>query len=113
MLQLPPIVDSARSLPLSYNPHTGSFIYYDAVQEGSARLYPLDKLGEAELQRLAIERQLRAGSDTGVLNGNRYTSGQIADEMRKGTKLGQQLMQAELDYLRYYLSHFPPESFEE
>lgn len=113
MPQLPPIIASAKSRPLSYNPQTGSFIYYDDVQEGKARLYPLDKLQENDLLRLAIERQKQNGGvETGVLNGNSYSAEEAVAEMRNGTKLGKQLVQADLDYLRFYLEQFPAESFD-
>lgn len=112
-MQLPPIVESAKARPLSYDPRTDEFIYYDDVQKGKKKIYPLEKLTREQLLKLAIERQLtNVPSTTAVLQSQTYTNEQVAEEMRAQTKFGKQMFEADIDYLKFYLSQFPPEAFE-
>jgi hypothetical protein len=112
-MDLPPIVESAKSRPLSYNPRTDQFIYYDDVRSGKKKIYPLEKLTSEQLLKLAIERQLtNVPSTTAVLQSQTYTNEQVAEEMRAQSKFGKHMFKADIDYLKFYLSQFPPEAFE-
>jgi hypothetical protein len=113
-MKLPPIVDSAKTRPLSYDPRTDEFIYYDDVASGKKKIYQPEKLTHEQLLKLAIERQLtNLPSATTVLTGETYTNEQVAKEMRAQTKFGKQMFEADIDYLKFYLSQFPREAFEE
>ena len=113
-MKLPPIVASAKSRPLSFDPRSGSFIYYDEVCSGRQKIYPVDKLSDEQLLKLAIERQLRnIPTTTTTLNGRSYSNEQLAEEMRSKSKFGQQMLETDVNYLKFYLSQFPPEAFEE
>ena len=112
-LDLPDIVASAKKRPLSYDPKTKRFIYYTDVLNGMSKIYPIDKLNNEELMQLAIERQLtNEPSQTAVLTGQVFSNEQVADEIRKQTKIGRQLFNADIEYLKFYLSQFPENSFE-
>jgi hypothetical protein len=114
-MKLPPIVESAKSRPLSFDPRSGQFIYYDEVQSEKKKIYPLENLNHEQLLNLAIKRQLtNTPSTTATLNGgtHTYTNEQLAEEMRAQSKLGKQMFEADIDYLKFYLSQFPPEAFE-
>ena len=114
MIQLPPIVESAKKRPLSFNPDAQCFVYYDDVQSGKAKIYPLERLTDGQLLDLAVERQLTDETGGyGVLNGSTYTKAQIAEELRSGSGLGNEMLNADIEYLKFYLSQFPPESFEQ
>jgi hypothetical protein len=111
-MELPPIVESAKSRPLSYDPRTDEFIYYDDLRSGK-KIYPLEKLTHEQLLKLAIERQLsNVPSRTTVLKGQTYTNEQIAEEVRAESKFGKQMFEADLNYLKFYLSQFPSQVFE-
>ena len=111
-MELPPIVESAKSRPLSYDPRTDKFIYYDDLRTGK-KIYPLEKLTHEQLLKLAIERQLsNVPSTTTVLNGETYTNQQVAEEMRAQSKFGKQIFDADTNYLKFYLSQFPSQVFE-
>jgi len=113
-MDLPPIVESAKSRPLSYDPRTDEFIHYDDVQSGKKKIYPLDKLTPGQLLKLAIERQLtNIPSTTAVLNGQTYTNEQVAAEMQAKSKFGQQMFETDINYLNFYLSQFPRAAFED
>lgn len=115
-MKLPPIIESAKSRPLSLDPRSGSFIHYDEVQSGKKKIYPIEKLTHDQLLDLAIKRQLtNIPSTTATLNGgtHTYTNQQLAEEMRAQSKLGKQMFDADINYLKFYLSQFPPEAFEE
>jgi hypothetical protein len=112
-MELPAIVESAKSRPLSYDPRTDEFIYYDDVRSEKKKIYPLEKLTHQQLLKLAIERQLaNVPSTTVVLKGQTYTNEQVAEEMRAQSKFGKQMFDADVNYLKFYLSQFPPEAFE-
>lgn len=112
-MELPAIIESAKSRPLSYDPRTQEWIFYEDVRLGRKKIYPLPKLTPEQLLNLAIERQLRdAPSAIAVLGPHTFTNEQVAEEMRNGTKLGKQLLEADLRYLKFYLSGFPPEVFD-
>ena len=112
-LRLPPIVESVKARPLSYDPRTDEFIFYEDVERGRKRIYPLEKLTQEQILKLAIERQLtNVPSTTSVLNGRTFTNEQVAQEMRSGTKFGRQMLDADIPYLKFYLSQFDPGAFE-
>lgn len=112
-MELPPIVESAKSRPLSYDPRAQQWIFYDDVRLGRKKIFPLQKLTPEQQTDLVIERQLRnAPATTAVLGPQTFTNEQVAEEMRAQSKLGKQLIDADLKYLRFYLSSFPPEAFE-
>jgi hypothetical protein len=112
-MELPPIVASAKSRPLSYDPRSDEFIYYDEVRDGKRKLYPVEKLDARQSLKLAVERQLKnAPATTAVLNGETYSNEQVAEEMRRQTKFGKQMLEADINYLKYYLGQFPPDAFE-
>ena len=113
-MELPPIVESAKSRPLSYDPRIDEFIYYDDPRSGRKKLYPLEKLTHEQLLKLAIERQLtNVPATTSVLTDHTYTNEQVAEEMRVQTKFGKQMFAGDINYLKFYLAQFPPEAFEE
>jgi len=112
-MELPAIIESAKSRPLSYDPRADEWIFYDDVRSGKKKIYPLEELTPEQQRNLAIERQLRnARATTAVLGPQTYTNEQVAEEMRNQTKLGKQLLQADLNYLKFYLSGFPREAFD-
>jgi len=112
-MQLPPIVESAKARPLSYDPRTDKFIHYDDVSRGKQKIYPLEKLTHEQLLKLAIERQLTNLPSTTTVLGENYTNEQVAAEMRARTKFGKQMFEADINYLKFYHSQFPREAFEE
>lgn len=110
---LPDIIESAKKRPLSLNPKTGKFVYYDDVANGEAKIYPLEKLSDEQRIDLTVERQLtNEPTHTSVLTGDVFSNEQVADEIRKKTKIGNQLFKSDLEYLEFYLSQFPEDSFE-
>ena len=114
-MELPPIVESAKSRPLSFDPRSGSYIYYDEVKNGKKNIYPIEKLNPEQLLNLAVKRQLtNIPSTTARMAGetHTYSNEQLADEMRSQTKFGKQMFDADINYLKFYLSQFPPEAFE-
>jgi hypothetical protein len=112
-MELPPIIASAKSRPLSYDPRSDEFVYYDDVRSGMKKIYPLEKLSGGQLMNLAIARQLQnVPATTAVLNGQTYTNEQVAEEMRQQTKFGKRMLEADLNYLKFYLSQFPREAFD-
>lgn len=114
-MKLPPIVESAKTRPLSFAPHTGVYIYYDEIANGEKKIYPIEKLSDEQLLELAIKRQLtNVPTTTSKLSKepNTYTNEQLAEEIRAQTKFGKQMFDADINYLKYYLSQFPPEAFE-
>ena len=112
-VNLPDIVETAKSRPLSYDPKTEQFIYYDKVEKGAQKIIPLDKLSQEQLLKLAVERKLSdVESTTITLNGEVFTNKQLAKEMKRQSKIGKQMFLADIDYLKFYLSQFPQESFE-
>lgn len=112
-IQLPHIVDAAKSRPLSFNPVTKKFIYYDEVLNGNERIYPIEKLDQEQRITLAIKRYLTNVPEVTVtLNGASFTNKQIAEEIKKQTKIGKQLFESDINYLEFYLSQFPKDCFE-
>jgi hypothetical protein len=113
-MELPAIIESAKSRPLSYDPRAGEWIFYDDVRLGRKKIFPVAELTPEQQLNLAIERQLRnAPTTTAVLGPHTYTNEQVAEEMRNQTKLGKQLLEADLNYLKFYLSSFPREAFDD
>jgi hypothetical protein len=111
-LVLPPIVDSAKRRPLSLDPQSGSFIYYDDVEKGKKKITPIEKLKHEQLLKLAIERQVtNKPSITATLNGQVFTNEQLAREIGAQSKIGKQMFNADIEYLKFYLSQFPQECF--
>ncbi len=111
--KLPAIVESVKQRPLGYNPLTNEFIYYDNVAAGKQKLYPINKLSLPQLQKLAIERTLtNIPSQTVTLNGEVFSNEQLADEIKKQSKIGKQIFDTDINYLNYFLSTFPDEAFE-
>ena len=109
---LPAIVEGAKKRPLSLDPQTGSYIYYDKVEKGEQKIVPIERLTHDQLLRLAIKRQLtNEPSLTTTMNGQFFTNEQLAKEIENETKIGQQIFRSDIDYLKFYLSQFPPECF--
>ncbi len=113
-IKLPPIVEPAKKRPLGVIPGTGAFIYYDDVERGSQKLIPLEELGQEELVNLAVERQFsdEPGGRTVTLNGQSFTKEQLAREIRSKSKIGKWMLDANVNYLKHFLSQFPKECFE-
>ena len=113
-MDLPPIVESTKSRPLSYDPLRDEFIYYDEVQQGEKKLYPLERLSSEQKLKLAIERQLaNPPTTTAVLDKRVFSNEEVAEEMRAHTKFGEQMFRSDINYLEFYLSQFPKEAFQE
>ena len=111
---IPAVVESARKRPISFNPVTGTFILYDDIASGSLKIVPLEKLSSEELISLSVERYLT--DDPGniiVLTGQSFTKKQLADEILNQTPIGKQMFDIDIEYLRFYLSQFPKECFEQ
>ena len=109
----PAIVESAKSRPLSFDPDSGSFIYYDDIVEGKKKIVPIEKLTYDELMNLVLERQLKnEPNTTAILGKNTFSNEDLAREIREHSKIGTQVFSADVDYLKFYLSQFPSESFE-
>ena len=113
-IRLPQIMESARKRPLSIDPMTGEFVYYENVANGKQKIFPIGKLSPEQLLRLVAERQLSAEEDTTViLNGRYFSNEQLAREILSQTEIGMQIYDADISYLNFYLSQFPAESFEQ
>ena len=113
-IELPDIVEAAKKRPLSYNPASNEFIYYDKVEQGIQKIFPIDRLNHDQLLKLAVERQLSdQTSTTATLNGQLFSNEQIAEEMKSQTKIGKQIFNSDINYLRFFLSQFPKECFEQ
>ncbi|WP_146613688.1 hypothetical protein [Algoriphagus yeomjeoni] len=112
-ITLPPIAVEAKVKPLSYNPHTADFIYYDKVAEGEQKIYPLTNLDKGSRIKLAIKRYQSSEENALVstLNGESYTKDKIVQEIKQGTPIGENFVGLDLNYLEYYLSTFPEVAF--
>jgi hypothetical protein len=110
---LPPIAEEAKAKPLSYNPQSNEFIYYDKVASGEQKIYPLPRLEKDARKILAIERYQSAEDEMMVstLNGEAYTKEDIVKEIENETAVGQSFVSLDLNYLEYYLSTFPKKVF--
>ncbi|MEI6141045.1 MAG: hypothetical protein WCP85_17385 [Mariniphaga sp.] len=112
--EIPAVVESARRRPISFNPVTGTFILYDDVANGSLKIVSLEKLSSKELISLSVERYLADDPGTTiVLTGQSFTKKQLADEIMNQTAIGKQMFDIDIEYLRFYLSQFPQECFEQ
>jgi hypothetical protein len=112
-ISLPPIAQEAKAKPLSYNPLTCEFIYYDKVASGEQKIYPFSRLEKDARNILAIKRYLSSEENMMVstLNGETYSKEDIVKEIEKGTSVGQSFVSLDLNYLEYYLSTFPKNAF--
>lgn len=111
-IKLPFIIEGARNRPLSFDPLKNEYIYYNEVQEGIKRIVPLDTLSDEQLINLSVERQLtNEPTTTVVLTGQTLSNEQLALEIKNQTKIGKQIFLTDINYLKYYLSQFPEESF--
>ncbi|WP_111669978.1 hypothetical protein [Algoriphagus litoralis] len=110
---LPPIAIEAKAKPLSYNPQSGEFIYYDKVASGEQKIYPFSRLEKDARKILAIKRYQSAREEMMVstLNGETYTKEDIVKEIENETTVGQGFVSLDLNYLEYYLSTFPKNAF--
>lgn len=108
-IQLPAIVPSARLRPLSIDPHDGSFIYYDDVAQGKRKIVPIELLHDTDVQKLAVERERTNEPMVTVLQDKEYTNSDRIREMEGNTEVGKKLISMDINYLKYYLSHFPKE----
>ena len=109
---LPKIVESAKMRPLGYASN-GDFVYYDGLQNGSQKLVPTEQLSEEQLLKLSIERHLTdVTGSVATLNGDNYSNTQRAKEIQDQTKIGKQLFESDIDYLKFYLEQFPEDCFE-
>jgi hypothetical protein len=112
-LQLPDIIETAKKRPLSINPLTGSFIYYEKVQTEDQKIIPIEKLNQEQLMKLIVERELSNEPNTTVtLNGESFSNEELAKEILLQTKIGKQIYNSEVDYLKFYLEQFPDDCFE-
>ena len=114
-ISLPPIALAAKAKPLSYNPQTCEFNYYDKVADGKQKIYPFAKLDKESRNKLAIKRYVSSEENTMVstLNGEQYSKEAIVREIEQGTSVGNSFVSLDLNYLEYYLSTFPKEAFGE
>ncbi|WP_339864915.1 DUF3892 domain-containing protein [uncultured Algoriphagus sp.] len=112
-ISLPPIALEAKPKPLSYNPQTCEFAYYDRVANGEQKIYPSDKWDKDSRIRLAIKRYESSEENMMVstLNGETYSKEKIVQEIENGTPVGQSFVSLDLNYLEYYLSTFPENAF--
>ncbi|GMQ27555.1 hypothetical protein [Algoriphagus confluentis] len=112
-ITLPPIAAEAKRKPLSYNPQSGEFIYYDKVANGEQRIYPISRLEKSDRILLAIKRYQCSEEDLMVssLNGETYSKQDIVSQIEKQTPVGQSFLLLDLNYLEYFLSTFPKSVF--
>jgi len=111
-LILPAISPSALNRPLSLDPSTEEFVYYEKVQQGEQKIVPIEQLNQDQLLRLIVERQFHSGTNHIVtLGGRHFTREQLIQEIKSKSKIGKQIFDADVNYLKFYLSSFPPESF--
>jgi hypothetical protein len=109
-IKLPPIVGSVKKRPLGIDPISGAFVYYDELERGSKKILPVENLTLEQQIALAVERQLtNVPSTTVVLTGETFTNEQLANEIKNQSKIGKQMLKADIDYLKFYLSQFPKE----
>ena len=112
--EIPAVAESARKRPISFNPITGTYILYDDVANGSLKIVPLEKLSRKELIALSVERCLTdSPGNTILLTGQVFTKKQLADEILNQTAIGKQMFDIDIEYLRFYLTQFPKECFEQ
>lgn len=114
-ISLPPIALEAKSKPLSYNPQTCEFVYYDKVANGEQKIYPFSKLDKDARNKLAIKRYQSSEENSMVstLNGEMYSTEKIVQEIENDTPVGQSFVSLDLNYLEFYLSTFPKNAFSE
>ncbi|MBD8083335.1 hypothetical protein [Chryseobacterium caseinilyticum] len=114
-INLPAIIDEAKSKPLSYNPQSDSFVLYDEVASGDKKIYPLSLLDKQLRLKLVIERYKKSVEDNMIstLNGEMYSKADIIDEIKRNTSVGQNFFNLDFNYLEYYVSTFPEEVFGE
>lgn len=112
-ITLPPIAEEAKSKPLSYNPHSGEFIYYDKVANGEQKIFPFSRLDKDTRKKLAIKRYLSSEENmlVSTLNGQMYSKEDIVKEIENESSVGDSFISLDLNYLEYYLSTFPKNSF--
>lgn len=112
-IKLPPIVDSAKAKPLSYDQLTEEFVYYDKVAAGDQKIYPITKLDRISRIKLAVKRYQSSEENTLVstLNGEEYSKENIVNEIENGTPVGENFVALDLNYLEYFLGTFPKEAF--
>lgn len=108
-------MEEAKAKPLSYNPLTKNFIYYDDVAAGKQKIYSLSKLDNDSRKKLSIKRYKASETDSiiSTLNGEDYTIKDIVTEIEKETAIGLNFLNLDINYLLYYLSTFPKKVFEE
>ncbi|HTN46213.1 MAG TPA: hypothetical protein VL098_07675 [Flavipsychrobacter sp.] len=114
-LRLPAIMEEAKAKPLSYNPHTQEYIYYEDVAAGKQKIYPVQLLDNKQKKKLTQKRY--SASETGdvisTLNGEAYTRKQIIEEIENDTPVGTGFADLDMNYLMFYLEDFPKEAFGE
>lgn len=108
-------MEEAKAKPLSYNPKTEDFIYYDEVAAGKQKIHPLSLLDKPSKKKLAIKRYENSEDNTVIstLNGENYSKKDVITEIQKGTPIGESFFNLDINYLEYFLSTFPKEAFEE
>lgn len=114
-ITLPPIAEEAKAKPLSYNPQSCEFIYYNKVASGEQKIYPFRKLNQDSRIKLAIKRYESSEDKSMIstLNGETYSKEDIVQEIEKDSSVGKSFVSLDLNYLEYYLSTFPKASFGE
>ncbi len=112
-INLPLIAEEAKLKPLSYNPQSCEFVYYDNVACGEQKIYPISRLDKDARILLAIKRYQSSEEDMMIssLNGETYSKQDIVNEIEKETSIGQNFLSLDLNYLEYYLSTFPKSVF--
>ncbi len=111
--KLPSIVESAKNRPLSLDKSSGEFIYYDEIEKGLQKITPIDSLNKEQLLKLVLERQFtNIPGSLVVLNGQQFTREELAQEIQQQSKIGRQIFEADINYLKFYLATFPKECFQ-
>jgi hypothetical protein len=114
-IRLPAIMEEAKAKPLSYNPRTQEYIYYENVAAGKQKIYPVQQLDSKQKKKLTQKRYSasEAGGLISTLNGESYSRKQIIEEIENDTPVGTSFADLDMNYLMFYLEDFPREAFEE
>ena len=89
--------DTERKKPLSYNPKTQKYIYIDDIMKGT--IFSPTDLNEDLQKKLTIER-LELEEPFSIESLGALNKEQMIDEIRKYSKKGEEIVKAEIKYLK-------------
>jgi hypothetical protein len=104
-MPLPKIDEANRKKPLSYDAQRGKFLLYDDIVSGKETIVPIDRLSEADLKKLVVERQ-RTGPDYRVqaMSGSPLSRDDVIRAIERDEPFGRMTVEAERSYLQEFLA---------